>query len=202
MRDSLDEVGEEKISIIRQVVDIPDTTTQRGAYWEECTELLSEVVVDYNTIEDKHGMLQADFANKFLGGSVMSYGNVQEEIRFSVCPELLALMPFCEVMADNESLLLIGAKQYASYEGYATTFKCTGPFEDSAPLDAKGRRDVQIIAFDALRFPGSMSVQQYEEENVRREFWKCDVAFTSRNSDDRPIATGNWGCGAFGGNPR
>lgn len=31
-------------------------------------------------------MLQADFANKFLGGGVFGRGAVQEEIRFLICP--------------------------------------------------------------------------------------------------------------------
>lgn len=39
------------------------------------------------TIEDHGvGMLQADFANKFLGGGVLGHGAVQEEIRFLICP--------------------------------------------------------------------------------------------------------------------
>ena len=36
-------------------------------------------------------MIQADFANKFLGGDVLNEGCVQEEIRFLICLELIAL---------------------------------------------------------------------------------------------------------------
>ena len=43
------------------------------------------------TIEDHGlGMLQADFANKFLGGGVFGRGAVQEEIRFLICPGVRA----------------------------------------------------------------------------------------------------------------
>lgn len=39
------------------------------------------------TIEDHGvGMLQADFANKVIGGGVLGRGAVQEEIRFLICP--------------------------------------------------------------------------------------------------------------------
>ena len=40
-----------------------------------------------------HGQkcLHADFANMYLGGGVICGGNVQEEIRFSICPEVTRL---------------------------------------------------------------------------------------------------------------
>lgn len=54
-------------------------------------------------IEDEgKGMLQIDFANKFIGGGVLSSGMVQEEILFCIFPELLISRLFTEVMDDNE----------------------------------------------------------------------------------------------------
>ena len=38
----------------------------------------------YTIKDDGHGMIQADFANKFLGGGVLNEGCVQEEIRFLI----------------------------------------------------------------------------------------------------------------------
>eukprot|EP00397_Hematodinium_sp_SG-2012_P036606 GEMP01039538.1.p1 GENE.GEMP01039538.1~~GEMP01039538.1.p1 ORF type:complete len:468 (+),score=67.46 GEMP01039538.1:116-1519(+) len=198
MQSTIAHCGEEELSVIRQGVNIPSSEADRDSFWRCNEQRLSEVVVDAGVIEEKHGMLQADFANQYLGGGVLWDGNVQEEIRFMICPELLVLMPFCEAMVDNESLLIIGATQYVSYRGYGKSFECTGPINDPAPLDSQNRRDVHIIAYDALCFPGSW---QYDADGVQRELWKCLAAFTPRAGDDRPIATGNWGCGCFGGDP-
>ncbi|CAF4392128.1 unnamed protein product, partial [Adineta steineri] len=40
-------------------------------------------------IEEVQNTLQADFANKYIGGGVLGSGCVQEEIRFSMCREML-----------------------------------------------------------------------------------------------------------------
>lgn len=51
-----------------------------------------------------------DYINdfRFLGGGVLGYGCVQEEIRFVVCPELLISMLFTECLRPTEALLMIG----------------------------------------------------------------------------------------------
>lgn len=56
------------------------------------------------TIEDEGaGMLQVDFANAFVGGGVLGHGCVQEEIRFLICPELIASMLFTERLGETEA---------------------------------------------------------------------------------------------------
>ena len=52
--------------------------------------------------------LKVDFANKFVGGSVLRTGCVQEEIRFLICPEMLVSRLFTEVLDDNECLIMTG----------------------------------------------------------------------------------------------
>ena len=52
-------------------------------------------VVEKGGIEDAPNTLQADFANEYIGGGVLCGGNVQEEIRFSICPECLVSMLLC-----------------------------------------------------------------------------------------------------------
>jgi len=42
--------------------------------------------------------------------------------------------------------------------------------------------------------------QQFEASSVDRELHKCNVAF-GKQGDSRHIASGKWGCGAFGGDP-
>lgn len=63
---------------------------------------------DDGSIEDDHGCLQVDFANKYIGGGVLSMGNVQEEIRFSICPECLVSILICDSMLPNEAIVITG----------------------------------------------------------------------------------------------
>lgn len=81
------------------------------------------------TIEDNGlGLLQVDFANKYdiyliikckiecsilnicrnIGGGVLGYGCVQEEIRFIICPELIISRLFVEQMGDQEAVVITG----------------------------------------------------------------------------------------------
>ncbi|XP_061052153.1 poly(ADP-ribose) glycohydrolase isoform X5 [Eubalaena glacialis] len=76
--------------------------------WERCEKLLTRLHVTYEgTIEGNgQGMLQVDFANRFVGGGVTSAGLVQEEIRFLINPELIVSRLFTEVLDHNECLII------------------------------------------------------------------------------------------------
>jgi len=50
---------------------------------------------------------------RFVGGGVLGQGLVQEEIRFTICPELIISRLFTEVLGDREVLLMKGAQQYS-----------------------------------------------------------------------------------------
>ncbi|GLD62818.1 poly(ADP-ribose) glycohydrolase-like isoform X1 [Lates japonicus] len=113
------------------------------------TQLTKLHITCEGTIEDDgYGMLQVDFANRFVGGGVTSSGLVQEEIRFLINPELIVSRLFTEALDHNECLIitvLSGCKDKA-YCGFAR------PEEQNQNLAA--------------------------------------------------VATGNWGCGVFGGDTR
>jgi len=166
----------------------------------------ARVCDDGTLIEVSRGNLQADFANKYLGGAVLSHGAVQEEIRFMICPECLISMLFCEVMLPNEAVFIVGTRQYSRYGGYGHSFHFDGPHlpDPDAPADERGRRGPHIVAFDALDLPHT---RQYEPECILRELLKAYVACLgdpSEDAGDRQVgfATGNWGCGVFGGDPQ
>ena len=53
-------------------------------------------------------LFQVDFANKYLGGGVLTHGCVQEEIRFLICPEMIISRLFTEGLEKNESLIMKG----------------------------------------------------------------------------------------------
>jgi len=124
-----------------------------------------------------------------------------EEIRFTVCPELMASMLFTEVLGDREVLLVVGAEQFSNYSGYSDTFQFTGRYKDSVVRDSSGRKETSIVAMDAIRFVHNKD--QYSVRNIDRELNKAFVAFQNKHVDRlQAVATGNWGCGAFGGDPR
>ena len=60
---------------------------------------------------------------------------VQEEIRFAVCPELIASRLFTEFLEDNEVMVAYGPERFSSSKGYMQTFKYDGDFQDDTKLD-------------------------------------------------------------------
>lgn len=161
-------------------------------------------VTSKGTIESEGaGFLQVDFANKYVGGGVLGLGCVQEEIRFVICPELMVTMLVTEELDDTEALIVSGIERYSKYEGYSNTFKWKGDFVDETPRDNSGRRMTSIVAIDALYF--RQSSLQFNMDNINRELNKAYVGFVGSDiyKNNLPaIATGNWGCGAFRGNPK
>lgn len=152
------------------------------------------------TIEDCEDALQMDFANKYIGGGVLSRGCVQEEIRFVLCPELMISCLFCHVMLNNECILVRGFERFNSYKGYANTFEWNGDFRDTTTFDSLGHRKVELLALDALHFINKRT--QFDSLMISRELKKAYCGFKQdiacQNADQK-IATGNWGCGAFNG---
>lgn len=150
--------------------------------------------------------IQVSFANRFLGGGVLRGGCVQEEILCCIRPELLVGLLFFESMESNEALIIEGAERYSRYTGYGNTFKWTGDFNEA--LDGKNTRDEQgrwkgaVVAIDAMIF--DKRKPQFTIEPIRRELNKAYAGFSDDLAPYRPlpkvVVSGNWGCGAFGGN--
>ncbi|KAH8235571.1 hypothetical protein KR032_002670, partial [Drosophila birchii] len=172
--------------------------------WNESAAPLGAVPLHVDaegTIEDEGiGLLQVDFANKYLGGGVLGHGCVQEEIRFVICPELLVGKLFTECLRPYEALVMLGAERYSNYTGYAGSFEWSGNHEDHTPRDLSRRRQTAIVAIDALHF--AQATHQYRVDLMERELNKAHIGFVHWMATPPPgVATGNWGCGAFGGDP-
>ncbi|CAG13322.1 unnamed protein product, partial [Tetraodon nigroviridis] len=156
------------------------------------------------TIEDDgYGMLQVDFANQFVGGGVTSAGLVQEEIRFLINPELIVSRLFTEALDDNDCLIITGTQQYSKYTGYAQTYQWRGGHHDTTPRDGWQRRCTEIVAMDALQFRNFL--EQFHPLKINRELNKAYCGFARPEVEKEAlaaVATGNWGCGVFGGDTR
>lgn len=186
------------VTFTRQCLDsFPD--------WDSSQKRLTRLHITCNgTIEDQgHGMLQVDFANMFVGGGVLSSGLVQEEIRFLINPELIASRLFTEALQPNECLIITGAEQFSRYTGYAESYKWAGGCSDQTSRDGWQRRCTEIVAIDALKFRNFL--EQFHPEKMTRELNKAYCGFARPGVPSQhlsAVATGNWGCGVFGGDAR
>jgi hypothetical protein len=173
------------------------------ATWKALTSpLLDFEIDDCLKIEDFSGpSLKADFANQFIGGGVLNFGCVQEEILFSIYPELLVSIFFCRPMAQNEAIAIRGARRVADYTGYGWGFRFANPVAQTLETQSDGCIDNNFVAIDALMCEGIGF--QFSDAGMARELNKAYVGFM-KNSYEReqelvPIVTGKWGCGEFGG---
>lgn len=142
--------------------------------WSQCNAGFQRTnlhVASNGTIEDQGvGLLQVDFANKFLGGGVLGHGCVQEEIRFVICPELFVTKLIVESMLPTEAVFVIGCERYNDYDGYASQFFWKSDFVDDTPFDESRRRQCAIVAIDAINFVNDRD--QYREHFLLRELNK------------------------------
>jgi poly(ADP-ribose) glycohydrolase len=168
---------------------------RKSALWAADTTPLRDFAVrDVGVIDDADGCVQADFANAYLGGGVFHGGCVQEEIRFSVCPELCLGLLVSPRMQDHEAILCTGAARLAESTGYAYSLRHAGPHDPAT--DAP---DAGVLALDALHFGHLGEEAQWTQEACLRELCKLGAGLSGPAGI---FATGNWGCGAFGGDPR
>eukprot|EP01006_Ploeotia_vitrea_P050390 TRINITY_DN67455_c1_g1_i1.p1 TRINITY_DN67455_c1_g1~~TRINITY_DN67455_c1_g1_i1.p1 ORF type:complete len:440 (-),score=37.22 TRINITY_DN67455_c1_g1_i1:78-1397(-) len=155
--------------------------------WLGCTDALIKLVpkVKPASIDTEKDATQVDFANAWIGGGVLEMGAALEEIFFVTQPELLVSLLFTVKLEDEEALLVSGHLKYSQYTGYVQSFTFVGDNEDNTPL--------KMCAIDATPFFGD--VAQYEQKMLHREAVKALAGFKGSTT----VATGNWGCGAFGG---
>ncbi len=160
--------------------------------WKTSTEKLHIIcVVCGGRIEDAKGMLQVDFANKYIGGGVLADGAVQEEIRFLISPELLVSRLFTQKLDDNEAMIITGSIQFSDYVGYREDFKFKKlQIEIDEQHNILPKREAQVVAIDAKFFLPNRSKEQFTKCLIDRELHKSYVGFRpGRQNCKTPIAT-------------
>ncbi|KAJ8418233.1 hypothetical protein AAFF_G00139420 [Aldrovandia affinis] len=200
--------------------------------WESSKALLTRLhITCEGTIEDQgHGMLQVDFANRFVGGcywpgpgpggdplpdqprahrgTPLHRGarsqRVSHHHRGGLVPARAkptgsgSLSPRPTLAATVK-----GTEQYSKYTGYAETYKWKESHKDETPRDDWHRKCTEIVALDALKF--RRFLDQFDPGKMVRELNKAYCGFVRPGVPRQnlcAVATGNWGCGAFGGDTR
>jgi len=176
---------------------IPDelVTFERQGYkkgpspwtWENNDKPLCAVSLVTGNIDESPADLHVEFANAFVGGGVMTGDAAMEEMMFLVKPELMVAMALENRMVDEEAICIAGAQTYSKTTGYGQSFSFGGDY-DGKRAGPPGR----VAAIDAVRGGGPAMT----EPAILRDMNKARIAFEGATE----VATGHWGCGAFGNN--
>lgn len=49
-------------------------------------------------------------------------------------PECIVSLLFCEVMAEHEAIIIVGAERFSTYTGYSRSFQWKGDYQDKTPV--------------------------------------------------------------------
>ena len=136
-------------------------------------------------IEDVVGAVHLDFANRDLLRGDSTPTATQEEILFSIRPELYLTLLTVDRLQDGEVAVVRGARRFAEYTGYHESFRYARPSQVT---------DATVLVMDAYMNVGT---GQYRTAAVLRDTNKARLGFERCGPAGQPVATGNWGCGAF-----
>jgi poly(ADP-ribose) glycohydrolase len=123
-----------------------------------------------------------DFANNLVHIGEVIPSATQEEVLFSCCPELFALLVACEPLGESDVIVVENVRRFVRCSGYRESFQCDGP-ENAINVHA-------VLIMDA------QELNHFRRS--RHDLAKACAAFSNCKSVE--ISTGPWGCGVFGGN--
>jgi hypothetical protein len=128
-----------------------------------------EVSVDVRIEDAPDCIAHVDFANRDLQIGCVIPSCTQEEVLFSIRPELMPGILFAERMDGATAIVMSGAQRYAAYSGYLDSFRLTGA------VDPLGEPVVPLVlAVDAIV---AHEVNQFEETWIRRDTAKAAIGF-------------------------
>jgi len=197
LRGENDEFLEENITFFRRVL------TEKVDWASSQVPVTKLTAFANGKIEDDREVaMYVNFANEAIGGGVLRGGSAQEEIMFSIYPECLLSLLFCAKMNDNETIIITGARRYTTYRGFIKN----PTFHDFR--EKEGSILPSIVCMDASSGTGRLS--QWDKSTILRDLNKAYCAFRQISEEEiedeedlkieeGSVSTGNWGCGAFGG---
>eukprot|EP01006_Ploeotia_vitrea_P065802 TRINITY_DN93837_c0_g1_i1.p1 TRINITY_DN93837_c0_g1~~TRINITY_DN93837_c0_g1_i1.p1 ORF type:complete len:510 (+),score=35.19 TRINITY_DN93837_c0_g1_i1:27-1556(+) len=181
----------------------------KGMKWETQTQPLAKLIMHgekEDLIEAKGELLKVDSANKFIGGNTLTATVEQEEILFADYPELHVARLLFPAMQDGETIQIFGAERFHKHSGYAEEWRPKGAYKDKTPVKEKGDdgkyRQSFFTCMDAANchyLQNPIKIQR-SPNFIARELLKAICGFDVQDAP-RQIATGNWGCGSFSGDP-
>eukprot|EP01105_Mastigella_eilhardi_P007299 TRINITY_DN18799_c0_g1_i1.p1 TRINITY_DN18799_c0_g1~~TRINITY_DN18799_c0_g1_i1.p1 ORF type:complete len:463 (-),score=80.24 TRINITY_DN18799_c0_g1_i1:22-1389(-) len=152
---------------------------------------IGEVIIHPNAMEQPDASSFVDFANQDLHIGTIIPSATQEEVLFSVRPELFLGLLISQRMLPKEAIIIAGAPQLIGYRGYADSFRYKKVMDDR--MDLHNFPPQTVVAIDAAM------EGQFTMDVILRDLDKAYVGFTGLPPCDKTISTGDWGCGAFGG---
>ena len=187
---------DEKIIYLRESLEINEEI------FKEEKKICSINIYEEGSLFDGNDSYFVDFANRYIGGGALEGGCVQEEILFAVQPEAIPSMFFMEVMDENDAIRIDNTIRYSEYSGYGRKFKFAKSAIDMNNLNKIKKN--KFIAIDAsVQYKSNFGI--IDENDIKRDIYKAYIGFNLINyfneekKEEKSISTGNWGCGAFGG---
>lgn len=192
--------------------------------WSQACDKLADIRpgTGYEPCESE---VQVIFSNKDIGFGV---SGTQEEVVFGMSPELCVAMLFTPTLNDNEAIVIRGAEIIGRYSGFGREVKFVGPWNEAWDWEQRCLVAMDALELD-FQEENDTEIKDLKESNLKRELNKSYCGFHSvskyhspngtSHGQDNPdqksdphdtcandakpsvtIATGHWGCGAFGGN--
>ena len=165
--------------------------------------------------------VEVSFANRDIGFGV---SGTQEEVKMAMSPEACVAMLITPTLLENETLLIRGARQVGSCQGIGRKVSYCGPLEPDRYQDYRDWKERWIITMDAMELdnleensdsqPATAKcvIQELKRSVLERDLNKAFCGFSGVQPHVQQcgdgsmggatcvsIATGHWGCGAFGG---
>ncbi|XP_062592364.1 uncharacterized protein LOC134253794 [Saccostrea cucullata] len=164
----------------RQVIPYEELPTVDTWLNSDCDLCPFSVKHDGHIEDSVPEAIEVDFANRYIGGGVLGRGRVQEEIRFTVCPELISSMLFMECMDDNEAIIIHGYEQFSDTEGYGPSLTYAGNHQN-CPESAGGRKlQNTLCVIDAVSYRHCSPSKQYQDHFYLRDLNKAFVGFSAK----------------------
>jgi hypothetical protein len=150
----------------------------------------NDINIHNKSMENEDNFTQSiiDFANMdFQTGQIIPSAT-QEEILFSIRPEMYIAMFICQRIYQNEIIVISNVNRLFDYEGYSSSFKFIKIVDNIDGLNEN------VLALDSTMF------DHYLMNNVIQDISKFYTGcnFCKKNYQNPCISTGSWGCGAFG----